>query len=142
MRHSIYSGAALALALALVGCGSVDPTLVQRPDGVPAFTGDRADLIATGETLWNDNSLGTAGISCASCHVNGAQFKDSFKEPYPHRVAMAKSMSDLESIDAEQMTQFCMLVPMKGQPLPWDSKELAALAAYIENVEQPRFAAR
>ena len=138
-RHLVF-GAMLTLTLA--GCGSVDPALVQRPDGVAAFEGDRAELAAAGAELWNDAGLGTAGIACASCHVGGAQFKDSFKQPYPHQVAMAKSMSDLESIDAEQMVQFCMIVPMKGEPLAWESRRLSALAVYIQDVEQRTFAAR
>jgi cytochrome c len=137
-RHLVF-GAMLTLTLA--GCGSVDPALVQRPDGVAAFEGDPVELAEAGEALWNDTGLGTAGVSCSSCHVGGAQFKDSFKQPYPHQVAMAKSMSGLESIDAEQMVQFCMIVPMKGEPLAWDSRKLAALAAYVE-VEQRNFAAK
>ena len=136
-RHQVLGA---MFILTLTGCGSVDPALVQRPDGVAAFEGDPVELAAAGQELWNDATLGTAGLSCASCHVGGAQFKDSFKQPYPHQVAMAKSMADLESINAEQMVQFCMIVPMKGEPLAWDSRELAALAAYVE-VEQRNFAA-
>ncbi len=139
MKRHLVLGAMFILTLA--GCGSVDPALVQRPDGVAAFEGDPVELAAAGQELWNDATLGTAGLSCASCHVGGAQFKDSFKQPYPHQVAMAKSMADLESISAEQMVQFCMIVPMKGEPLAWDSRELAALAAYVE-VEQRNFAAK
>ncbi len=139
-RHLVF-GAMLTVTLTLAGCGSVDPALVQRPDGTAAFEGDAVELAAAGEELWNDTSLGTAGVSCATCHIGGAQFKDTFKQPYPHRVAMAKSMSDLESINAEQMVQFCMIVPMKGEPLAWDSPELAALTAYVE-VEQRNFAAQ
>ena len=142
MKLYLAGGGGALLVLVLTGCGSVDPALVQRPDGVAAYQGDRAELVAEGERLWSDNTLGTAGVSCGSCHVAGAQFKDTFKEPYPHEVAMAKSMSGLGPIDAEQMTQFCMIVPMKGEPLAWGSKELAALAAYIDDVEQPRFAAQ
>lgn len=140
MKRYLAGGAIVALVFS--GCGSVDPALVQRPDGVAAFEGDRAELVVAGEALWNDNTLGTAGVACSSCHVGGAQFKDTFKQPYPHEVAMAKGMSGLGAIDAEQMTQFCMIVPMKGEPLAWDSRELAALAAYIDDVEQPGFAAR
>ncbi len=139
MKRHLVLGAMFILTLA--GCGSVDPALVQRPDGVAGFEGDPVELAAAGQELWTDASLGTAGLSCASCHVGGAQFKDSFKQPYPHQVAMAKSMADLESINAEQMVQFCMIVPMKGEPLAWDSRELAALAAYVE-VEQRNFAAK
>lgn len=131
-----------ALALVLAGCGSVDPNRVTRPADQPAFQGDRAELVAAGETLWKDKALGKSGLSCESCHVNGAAFKKTFKDAYPHQVAMAKGMAGLTSIDAAQMVQFCMIVPMKAEPLPWSSKELAALAAYIEDVEQPAYQAK
>lgn len=140
MHKHLVLGAVLTVTLA--ACGSVDPNLVTRPADQAPYQGDRAELVALGATLWQDNTLGTAGVACQSCHLNGAQFKATFKQPYPHQVAMAKSMSGLTSIDAAQMTQFCMLVPMKGQPLAWDSKELAALAAYIEDVEQKSFASK
>jgi cytochrome c len=138
MKRHLASGAVFALILS--GCGSVDAGLVTRPAGSSPFEGDRAELVAAGEALWNDTNLGAAGVSCGSCHVGGGQFKDTFKEPYPHRVAMADKMSGLPSIDAEQMVQFCMIVPMKSEPLAWDSRELAALAAYIDDVEQPNYA--
>jgi len=48
---------------------------------------------------------------------------------------------DVGEITAAQMVQFCMLAPMEAEPLPWDSKELAALAAYVDDVVQPAFAA-
>jgi cytochrome c len=140
MKRHLASGAIFALILS--GCGSVDAVLVTRPAGSSPFEGDRAELVAAGEALWSDNNLGEAGVSCASCHVGGAQFKDTFKAPYPHRVAMAEKMSGLASIDAEQMVQFCMIVPMKSEPLAWDSRELAALSAYIDDVAQPDFATK
>jgi hypothetical protein len=34
-------------------------------------------------------------------------------------------------VDAEQMVQFCMINPMQAKPLAWDSKELAALTAFV-----------
>lgn len=130
------------MALLLTACGSVDPNLVTRPAGSKPFEGDRAELVSQGKELWNDTSLSSNGIACQDCHVKGAQFKEYFAQDYPHPVDMANSMADLESIDAEQMVQFCMIVPMKAEPLPWDSKELAALTAYIEDTEQPGFKAR
>lgn len=139
IKKTLY-GAVTVLVLA--GCGSVDPELVIRPANMPPFEGDRAELVAMGATLWKDANLGKSGVSCESCHMNGAQFKSTFKEPYPHRVAMAKGMADLESIDAAQMVQFCMIVPMEAEPLPWSSQELAALSAYVEDVEQKQFQAK
>jgi len=37
------------------------------------------------------------------------------------------------------MVQFCMVVPMKNEPLPWDSEDLAALTAYSEGVIQQKY---
>ena len=44
---------------------------------------------------------------------------------------MVASKTGLDSTDAEQMVQFCLLMPMgREKPLEWNSKELAALTAY------------
>jgi hypothetical protein len=32
------------------------------------------------------------------------------------------------------MVNFCMIVPMGDDPLPWNSQELAALASYVEEI--------
>jgi cytochrome c len=66
-------------------------------------------------------------------------FKTTFLESYPHHVKMASKKAKLDSITAEGMVQFCMVVPMKNEPLPWDSEELAALTAYSEGVIQQRY---
>ncbi|WP_256449340.1 hypothetical protein [Cupriavidus sp. KK10] len=31
----------------------------------------------------------------------------------------------------DEMIQACMVMPMAAKPLPWDSKELAALVAFM-----------
>jgi len=49
---------------------------------------------------------------------------------------MAKDVSAIEAIDAEGMVQFCLVRPMMSKTLPWDSKELAALTAYVEEVQK------
>lgn len=110
-----------------------------RPSGSVEFNANNQDLLAYGEKLWNDPKLGTSGLSCSNCHTSGASFSESFKQPYPHSVSMAESLSGLKSVDAEQMVQFCMLQPMKADILPWDSKELAALTLYVEKVVQPAY---
>ncbi len=33
------------------------------------------------------------------------------------------------------MVQFCMLQPMQAEPLAWDSRELAALTAYVKHIQ-------
>ncbi len=75
--------------------------------------------------LWKDASLGKAGVSCSSCHPDGAGLK---REPFPRHIKMADDMLTLD-----QMINFCMTNPMKGKPLPWNSVEMTALAAYVRD---------
>ena len=64
----------------------------------------------------------------------------TFAQPYPHYVAMPDQQAGVSEVNAAEMVQFCMLVPMGGEPLDWSSRELAALAAYVESI-QPGFRA-
>jgi cytochrome c peroxidase len=84
---------------------------------------DPARLKKMGEKLWGDTALGTSGMACGTCHPNGAGLK---KEPYPKHIKMT---GDIVTMD--QMINFCMVNPMKGKPLAWNSQEMTALAAYI-----------
>ena len=102
--------------------------------------GNPADLIKEGERLFKDESLSTNGTSCISCHLNLEMFMDTFAKPYPHGVEMAKE-SGMDQIDLDEMIQFCILTPMEAKPLPWDSRELAALTAYTAEL-QKSFVAR
>lgn len=134
---AIAAVSAAFLAIPFGVYAKVDPASVTRPAGsTPYAAQDGEDLVAIGKKLWSDPSLSKKGkVSCNTCHIANAAFKKTFEEPYPHMVRMAKSKGGLDSITAEQMVQFCMVVPMKTDPLPWDSKELAALAAYTEALQ-------
>jgi cytochrome c peroxidase len=118
---------------------AIDPAQVTRPDGVALHEAPAAELRARGAELFEDTSLSTNGMACATCHADLAQYNDTFAEPYPHAVGMASDMAGLEEVTAAQMVQLCMMVPMAAQPLPWDGVELAALTAYVE-AERERFA--
>lgn len=134
----ILAGAATLPLSALAG--SVDPEQVVRPANSTAATASQEELLSMGETLWNDKALGSNNLSCASCHKNNVKrFKKTFLEPYPHMVKMAKKKAGLDQVTTEGMVQLCMIVPMKSDPLPWDSAELAALSTYIEQVVQPTY---
>lgn len=134
-----YLPVTLLISFLLSACASVDPASVTRPAGSVEYSGDRQALVERGRELWNDPSLGNSGLACQSCHVGGAQFRDTFNQPYPHPVAMASSRANLATVDTDEMVQLCMVIPMETAPLPWDSQELAALSAYIEDVVQPAF---
>ncbi len=101
----------------------------------------RKALVTEGEQLWNDRELGKSGVACATCHYdNYGQMQSTFAEPYPHYVAMPHQRSGVSEVTAAEMVNFCMIVPMMGEPLEDDSRELAALTAYVENI-RPGFKA-
>lgn len=79
--------------------------------------------LAYGVKLWNDSSLGTSGLACASCHPGGEGLK---KSSFPKFIEMAGDV-----LTKDQMINFCMKNPMKGKPLSWNSQKLTAIAAYI-----------
>lgn len=125
-------------------CGgmAVDPTLIRQPEGTELNSGGllfgRTQRVKRGEELWTDTSLSTNGLSCNTCHDNNMQFRQTFTGAYPHAVAMA-STAGFAQVNAAEMVQLCMVIPMAARPLPWDSEELAALVAYTEDVKQPEF---
>jgi cytochrome c len=103
---------------------------------VKLASGNRSKLAAQGRQLWNDPSLSSNGMSCNSCHVSYASLNPSFAKPYPHRVAMPSQMAGTGKISADEMVQFCMLVPMQSKTLPWSSTQLAALTAYTHELQK------
>jgi hypothetical protein len=68
--------------------------------------------------------------------MNNASLNPSFAEPYPHRVAMPSQMAGVGKISADEMVQFCLLVPMQSKTLPWNSTQLAALTAYTHELQK------
>lgn len=95
------------------------------------------ETIAYGEKLANDPSLGNSGKSCNECHKGGRAFKKSFLLPYPHYVKMPKDVVTLD-----QMINFCMINPMQTDPLPYSSREMTAIAAYVMDVYPQEYAAK
>ena len=98
-------------------------------------TAKSARLIARGEKLWKDPALSSNGLACATCHVGGSQMNASFAKPYPHRVSMPAQMAGVSQVNAAEMVNFCMLQPMQAEPLAWTSAELAALSAYVVELQ-------
>jgi len=117
--------------------GPIDPAAFSQPDGAELRTGKAK----RGLKLWSDRSLsGDNSTSCATCHTEVAggpynMMKASFAQDYPHSVDMAVMRAGKKSVNAAEMVNFCMLVPMKAETLDCDSKELADLVAYVESVQ-------
>ncbi|HER43590.1 MAG TPA: hypothetical protein ENO08_03935 [Candidatus Eisenbacteria bacterium] len=94
-----------------------------------------------GKALFADPALGTTGMSCNSCHMEGGtkpnRMGDKEIKPftnvaasYPKYVGMAGKV-----ITLDQIVNICIMKPMKGAPLKWDDQRLADLAAYIASVK-------
>ncbi len=118
------------------GGGKVSSSLFVQPKGIALSEGNSSQLVTQGKQLWNDPGLGKSGLACATCHVNNYMaMNKTFAKSYPHRVEMAYLRAGVKSVNAAEMVNFCMVVPMKGDPLPWGSQELAALTAYVESIQ-------
>ena len=105
-----------------------------RPAGVDVEFD--ASFVAEGKRLWNDTSLSSNGLACNTCHQNNGAFNKSFTKAYPHEVAMATQRAGVGAITADEMVQFCMLIPMQADALPWSSGSLKALTAYTVALQQ------
>ncbi len=118
------------------GGAKVDPAKFRQPEGAKLAGGDPASLRTEGERLWNDTSLGKSGAACSTCHYQSyGQMQPGFAKPYPHPVDMPAQRAGVSEVNAAEMVQFCMIVPMAAEPLPWSSPELAALTAYVESLQ-------
>ncbi len=97
------------------------PTPIRKP-AFKSFQ-EAANL---GEKMWNDETLGTSGLACLSCHADYELLNFDKNQNFPHFVKMT---NDVVTLD--QMINYCMINPMKGKQLEKNSKELTAMAAYF-----------
>ncbi|RUP24759.1 MAG: hypothetical protein EKK45_23265 [Curvibacter sp.] len=133
LRPKTFAATLLVQLAATSVMAASDPgAAVTRPTGYKPLIGDPV----LGEKLFNDKKLSTNGMSCANCHAIHGAFQASFGKPYPHTVGMAKEHLGRKSVYLDEMVQGCMVMPMAAKPLPWDSKELAALTAYTASLQK------
>ncbi|MDX8397012.1 MAG: hypothetical protein R8K49_01705 [Mariprofundaceae bacterium] len=100
---------------------SADAKKPIRPHAFNNFQ-EAADL---GKEMWSNESLGTSGVACLSCHADFELLNLDKRQNFPHFVKM---VGDVVTLD--QMINYCMLNPMQGKEFAKDSKELTAMAAY------------
>ncbi len=102
------------------------PSIAPAAPGVRSIRKEPAknyrSLLKEGEALWTDASLGRSGSTCSGCHA----VKGLMKGTFPRYVPMTRDILTLD-----QMINFCVMNPMQGEPLAWNSRKLTALAAYI-----------
>jgi sulfur-oxidizing protein SoxA len=81
--------------------------------------------VLDGEALWN-RRLGSAQKSCADCHGDASTSMKGVAARYP---AFEKALS--RPIDLDERINICRTGQQKASPLPFESKDLLALSAYI-----------
>jgi L-cysteine S-thiosulfotransferase len=81
--------------------------------------------VLDGETLWNERT-GDTHQSCADCHGDAAKSMKGVAARYPAMVAEQD-----RPVDLEQRIMMSRLADQKAAALPFESKELLALTAYI-----------
>ncbi len=86
---------------------------------------DHKKLVAMGKRMWSDESLGTSGFSCMTCHDDHANLNLDKVKGWPH---MVKMTGDIVTLD--QMINYCMINPMAAEPLDPNSIEMTAMGAY------------
>jgi sulfur-oxidizing protein SoxA len=81
--------------------------------------------VLDGEALWNRKE-GSAAKSCADCHGDARASMKGVAARYP-----AFSAARGRPVDLEQRINICRTEQQQSTPLPLESKELLALAAYV-----------
>jgi L-cysteine S-thiosulfotransferase len=81
--------------------------------------------VLDGETFWRRKE-GSAGKSCADCHGDARTSMKGVAARYP-----AFNAARAGPVDLEERINICRTERQRATPLPLESKELLALAAYI-----------
>jgi sulfur-oxidizing protein SoxA len=81
--------------------------------------------VLDGEALWGRKE-GAAGKSCADCHGDARTSMKGVAARYP-----AFDAARARPIDLEQRINICRTERQNATPLPFESKDLLALAAYV-----------
>ena len=81
--------------------------------------------VLEGKALWS-RTVGEANKSCASCHTGASTTMKGVAARYP---AFDKRLG--RPIDLEQRINLCRTEQQKATPLPFEGREMLALAAFI-----------
>jgi L-cysteine S-thiosulfotransferase len=81
--------------------------------------------VLDGEKLWN-SKMGAAGKACADCHHEAPVSMKGVATRYP---AFDKALG--RPIDLEQRINLCRSQQQQASPLPYESRDLLALTAFV-----------
>ena len=131
------AAAASAAAFAVAAALAADIPLAKRQSTYQQMSADTKAMqdedtanpamlwVLDGEALWN-RKQGAAGKSCADCHGDAHAGMKGVAARYP-----AFDGARARPVDLEQRINICRAEQQKATPLPFESKELLALTAYI-----------
>ena len=81
--------------------------------------------VLDGEQLWN-GKIGTAEKACADCHGDAADSMKGVAARYP-----AFDKGQARPVNLEQRINLCRANHQQATPLPYESRELLALTAFV-----------
>lgn len=127
---------ALFVSLAMFACAQKEE---KKMEVDPAA--ELAKSVDNGKKLFNDKTLGTSEMTCNSCHMEGGTKEgkmgdmviptwDDLASKYPKYFGMAKRVMTLD-----QVVNWCIVEPLKGEALAWDDQKLTDLTAYCASVK-------
>lgn len=110
----------------VAGAGIITTTVQAKPPRSDAQVAQEElallQAVAKGDALWHNGKLGTNGLACGNCHPDGSA---SNPQTFP------KYQSNLGKVGTlREMINWCITVPMQGQPLALDSDEMISMEAY------------
>jgi cytochrome c len=134
----------IILVLVVIMSGSVMLAFAQEKKEEKAEMDPAMELaksIERGFALFNDKKLGTSGKTCNDCHKgSGTQEAvlgdmtlkafDNLAAHYPKFFMMGNRVMTLD-----QVVNFCVTNPLKGEPLAWDDQRMTDLVAYCASVK-------
>jgi L-cysteine S-thiosulfotransferase len=135
-------GAILAALLVPAAVGAAEIPQAERRSGYSFMTPDTKAMqdddttnpgmlwVLDGETLWK-RKVGSADKACADCHSDA---RTSMKGVAAHYPAFDKALG--RPVDLEQRINLCRANHQQASPLPYEGRDLLALAAFVARQSQ------
>ncbi len=125
IKSRLFTFTGITVAIVSFSFLTIEPAQARKPFTQDELTAQDKDLMATvkeGDDLWHSAKLGKNGLACANCHPDAAASN-------PH--TFPKWQANLgQVIPLRDMINWCIQVPLEGQTLDANSKEMKALEAY------------
>lgn len=123
-----------ALVTAGIALGITTPQAAQAK--VELHTAEHA-----GDALFHSAKLGTNGLTCDTCHVDGGRFSHRLGARRIPSLVGAKTLFPEPEANGqvrtlEQQINLCIKRGLQGKSLPQDSRKLALLDLYIRNLSR------